>query len=57
MKLKLSLEDYDKLVTRLDDGTGGNKITIKKKILNDLIEDYINLANELERLDKRHSLV
>ena len=39
MELKLTLKDYDRLVSRLEDGTGGNKIAVKKEILNNLIDE------------------
>lgn len=60
MELKLTLEDYDRLVSRLEGGTGGNKIMVKKEILNNLIDDYVNLLNELDRkgcLDNRKLIV
>jgi len=50
MKLKLTLKEYDRLVSRLENGRGVKKILVSKDTLNNLVEDYINLLNEYERI-------
>lgn len=49
IKLKLTLKEYDRLVSRLEDGTGNPKIMVSKDTLNALVDDYVNLLNEYER--------
>ena len=49
MKLKLTLKEYDRLVSRLENGRGDTKILVNKDTLNSLVDDYVNLLNEYER--------
>lgn len=49
IELKLTLKEYDRLVSRLENGRGDKKILVDKDTLNALVEDYVNLLNEYER--------
>ncbi len=49
IELKLTLKEYDRLVSRLENGRGDKKILVYKDTLDNLVEDYVNLLNEYER--------
>ena len=49
IELKLTLKEYDRLVSRLENGRGDTKILVNKATLDSLVDDYVNLLNEYER--------